>query len=122
MSRTQYSVSTLLIERRAAEQPDLRRIGRLVARQAALALDAFQHRRFLAADIGAGAAAQVDPACARRGPPRSSFGDLLQQDLAALRILVAQIDVDVGRLDRPGADQHAFEEAVRIGLEIDSGP
>src|SRR5262249_3041854 len=43
-------------ERRPPEQPDLRGIGRLVARQAALTLDALEHRRFLAADIGTGAA------------------------------------------------------------------
>src|SRR5207249_402899 len=40
------------------------------------------------------------------------------QDRAAARILVAQIDID--RLDahRPGGDQHAFEETVRIALEV----
>jgi hypothetical protein len=49
-------------QRRAAEEAHLRDIGRAVAGQAALALDRFEHRRFLAADIGAGAAAQVDVA------------------------------------------------------------
>ena len=44
-------------QRRQAEQADLERIRRLVPRQAALALDAFEQRGFLAADIGAGAAA-----------------------------------------------------------------
>src|SRR5215213_564029 len=39
-------------QRRQPEQPDLEGIGRLVPRQAALALDAFQQRGFLAADIG----------------------------------------------------------------------
>src|SRR3972149_1623849 len=43
---------------RAPEQPDLRRIGRLVPGHAALALDALQHRRLLAADISGSAAAQ----------------------------------------------------------------
>src|SRR5690606_2010918 len=43
-------------ERRPAEDADLRDIGRPVARQAALALDRFDHRALLAADIGAGAA------------------------------------------------------------------
>src|SRR6185437_15000610 len=46
-------------QRRPAEQADLRRERRLVARQATLAFDALQHRRFLAADISAGAAAQM---------------------------------------------------------------
>src|SRR3984893_10259111 len=49
-----------LLEGRAAEQPDLRDIRRTMARQAALALDRFDHRGFFAADIGAGAAAQIN--------------------------------------------------------------
>ena len=62
-------------ERRLAEQPDLERIRRLVARQAALALDAFEQRGFLAADIGAGAAAHDAARAARR-----QLGDLAAQD------------------------------------------
>src|SRR5690606_827440 len=46
-------------QRWLAEEADLERIGRLVARIAALALDALQKRGFLAADIGAGTAAQM---------------------------------------------------------------
>jgi len=70
-----------------------------VARQSALALDALQHRRFLAADISAGAAPQVNA----RVPRQAGGLDLRkfpQQDLAALRILVAEVDVDRLRLDR----------------------
>src|SRR5215212_3133633 len=104
-------------EGRAPEQADLARKRRLVARQPALALDRFQHRRFFAADIGAGAATEMELRAPRQAG-RLELRDLAQQDLAALRILVTQIDVDVRRLDRPGADQHAFEEAVRVGLEI----
>ena len=55
-------------QRRQAEQADLERIRRLVPRQAALALDAFEQRGFLAADVGAGAAAQCSV-----GPPGGSF-------------------------------------------------
>ena len=33
-------------------------------------------------------------------------------------VLVAQVDVDLGDAHRPGGDQHAFEEAVRIALEV----
>src|SRR6185437_10103698 len=51
----------IVAQRRPAEETNLRRIGRLVARQAALALDRFEHRRFLAADIGASAAAEMNP-------------------------------------------------------------
>ena len=50
----------VLFQRWPAEQADLRHIGRPMARQAALALDRFDHRRFFAADISAGAAAQMD--------------------------------------------------------------
>ena len=53
----------------------------------------------------------------RREPRRLDRGDLARQDLAALRVFVAQIDVDVPGLDRPGGDQHAFQEAMRIGFE-----
>ena len=49
----------VLLERRAAEQADLRDVRRAVARQPALALDRFDHRGFFAADVGAGAAAQM---------------------------------------------------------------
>src|SRR5207237_224870 len=89
----------IVYEGRPAEQPDLRRKRRLVARQAAPALDTFQHRRFLAADIGAGAAPQVDPRV-RREPGGLDRGDLLGQDLSALRVFVAQVDVAVLGLDR----------------------
>src|SRR6185436_16884862 len=50
----------VLLERRAAEQSDLRNVRRAVARQAALALDRLDHRGLFAADIGPGAAAQMD--------------------------------------------------------------
>src|SRR5690606_17636123 len=46
---------------RPAEQADLGREWRLVPGQAAPPLDAFQHRRFLAADIGACAATEMHP-------------------------------------------------------------
>src|SRR5258706_466167 len=44
-------------------------------------------------------------------------GELLVEDRAALRVLVAQIDVRRLGLDRPGGDQHPLEKAVRIGFE-----
>src|SRR5215204_4936914 len=104
-------------ERRAPEQADLARKRRLVARQPALALDRLEHRRFFAADVGAGAATEMDLRAARQAG-RLELRDLEKKELAAMRILVAQIDVVLRRLDRPGAYQHAFKEAVRIGLEI----
>src|SRR6266851_4940189 len=102
---------------RPAEEADLTRKRRLVARQTALALDALEHRRFLAADIGAGAAPEMDLDAGRDAGARE-LGDLGGEDRAALRVFVAQIDVDFRRLDRPGADQHALKEAMRVGLEV----
>jgi hypothetical protein len=49
----------VLLQRRPAEQADLRHVRRAVARQAAFAFDRFDHRRFFAADISAGAAPQM---------------------------------------------------------------
>ncbi len=71
----------------------------------------------LAADVGAGAAPQHEQA-----RPREARGlelrDLAQQQLADAGVLVAQIDVGGRRLDRPGGDQHALEETVRVALEV----
>jgi hypothetical protein len=88
-----------------------------VARQAALALDRLDHRGLFAADVGAGAAAQMDAACAAQAGLVDAR-ELLAQHQDQLGIFVADVDVDVGRLDHPGGDQHAFDEAVRIEPEI----
>ena len=88
-----------------------------MARQPALALDRFDHRGFFAADVGAGAAAQMDLGeLVETGA--LELGDLVEQHQAKLGIFVADVDVDLGRFDHPGGDQHAFEEAVRIEAEI----
>ena len=95
-------------------QADLRHIGRPVARQAALALDAFDHRRLFAADIGARAPAQMHAAGRGQVPqPR----DLGRHDFARHGIFVAEIDGDGVRLDRPGGDQRAFQHGAGRGLE-----
>ena len=108
----------VLLERRAAEQADLRDIRRAMARQAALALDRLDHRRLFAADVGAGAAAQMDLGDTCRGPRVRACAISSSQHQPQLGIFVADVDVDLGRLDHPGGDQHAFEEAVRIEAEI----
>src|ERR1700736_1430068 len=69
------------------------------------------------ASLRPGAAAEMDPGLLRE-PRRLELGYLGEQDVAALGIFVAQVEIDVGSLDRPGADQHALEHAMRIGLEI----
>ena len=108
----------VLLERRAAEQADLRDIGRAMARQAALALDRFDHRRFFAADISAGAAAQMNLGVLATGRPASTLAISSSRQQPHFRIFVADIEISVGGLDDPGRDQHAFDEAVRIALEI----
>ncbi len=91
-------------------------IGRLVPRQAALALDALQHRRLLAADIGAGAAPELDFQAAGKAG-LGQLCKLVGEELADRGILVAKVDVDLLRLDRPSGDQHAFQHAVRVSLQ-----
>ena len=108
----------VLLERRAAEQADLRHIGRAVARQPALALDRFDHRGFFAADVGAGAAAQMQLGVLGEARPARPCAISSASISRSFGIFVADVDVDVGRLDHPGGDQHAFDEAVRIALEI----
>ena len=107
----------VLLERRAAEQADLRDIRRAVARQAAFALDRFDHRRLFAADVGAGAAPQMQLGV-RRQARRLDLGDFVGQHQAQFGIFVADVEIGVRRLDHPGRDQHAFDEAVRVAFEI----
>src|SRR6185437_11841742 len=107
----------VLLERRAAEQADLRDVRRTMAGQTALALDRFDHRRLFATDIGAGAAAQMQPRV-RRQPCAGQLVELLLQHQAEFGVFVADVDIGVVRLDHPGGDQHALGEAVRVALEI----
>ena len=60
ISRTQCRVSMLCSSVGTVEQPDLRDVGRTQPRLAALALDRFDHRGLFAADVGAGAAPQME--------------------------------------------------------------
>ena len=107
----------VVLERGPVEKPDLGDVGRAQPRHAALALDRLDHRRFLAADVGARAAAKMD----RRQPARRirpQRPDFPFQDRAAAVVLVAKIDVDLVDADRPGRDKRSFYKAVRIALEV----
>ncbi len=112
----------VVLERGPAEQPDLSDVGRAQPRQAAPALDRLDHGRLLAADVGPGAAPQLD-ARQRPGRARGQRRRGLQPRELALEqgaqavVLVTQ--VDPYRLDAhgPGGNQHALERAVRVALE-----
>ena len=88
-----------------------------MARQAALALDRFDHRRFFAADISAGAAAQMDFGVVGK-TGGLDLGDLFEQKQDHFGIFIADIEISVGGLDDPCRDQHAFDEAVRVLFKI----
>src|SRR5262249_29509483 len=68
----------VLLERGTTEQAPLRHVGWPVARQSALALDRFDHRRLFAADVGAGATAKMYPRVWRQ-PCALGLHDLLRQ-------------------------------------------
>ena len=102
--------------RRAAIEADIGRERRLQARLALLAFEAFEQRRFLAADIGAGAV--VDDRC--RSPSRGrcscrSAGliGLVDRRLQALALadeLAADIDVGGVRAHGEAGDQAALDQ------------
>ena len=107
----------VVLEGRAAEQPDLRDIGRTQPRLTALALDRFDHRGLFAADVGAGAAAEMELGNPARRI-RLERRELALEDGAAAVILVAQVDIDGVDANRPGGDDRAFEKAMRVALEV----
>ena len=84
-------------------------------RQAALAFKTLEQRGLLAADIGAGAATHVNSrtACGQ-------LGDLERKQLERGRIFVAQIDVDVLRVDDMRRNQRPFEETVSVAEQIEA--
>ena len=107
--------------RRTAIKPDSRRKGRLQPRHALLAFEAFEERRFLAANVGAGAAVQInlDVIAGAAGILTNEAGGigLLDRRLQPLRLGVEfAADVDVGGgASHPGPGQHAaFEQFVRL--------
>ena len=92
MSRIQNIVSTFCSSVGAAEQADLRDVRRTMARQTALAFDRLDHRRFFAADVGAGAAAQMQLRV-RRETGCLDLGDFVGEHQPQFGIFVANIDI-----------------------------
>ena len=111
----------VVLERGPVEQADLRDVRRAQPRLAALAFDRFDHRGLFAADVGAGAAAQMN----RRDRARRirlQRGDLPLENRAAAVILVAQVDVDLVDADRPGRDRARLRESGAGRARGSSGP
>ena len=106
-------------QRRAAEHADLRYVGRPMPGQPALALDQLDHGALFAADVGAGPAPHVDLGVLGEAGG-FELGDLGFEDLQHRRVLVAHINKNVDGLHRPGRDQHALQELVRLALEVDA--
>ena len=107
----------VVFQRWPSEQADLGHEGRAQARHAALAFDGLDHGRFFPADIGPGAAAQVDGRV-RQARVAVKGGQFPLQQLAAARIFIAQIDVDFTDVDHVGGDQDTFEEPVRVAFQV----
>src|SRR5690606_9094318 len=93
--------------RRAAEQALDRGQRRLGADFAALAFERVQQRGFLAADIGAGADADL---AVERRDDRGREGDRIVQLADRVRIFAADVDVALGGAYRFAGDGHAFDQ------------
>ena len=103
---------------RPAEQALVRRQRRLGAHLAAPAFEAFEQRRLLAADIGAGADAHFDVEAGRGAQKPVGLG---QHEGALHRadgvgIFRADIDVALGRADREARDGHALDQQEGIAF------
>ncbi len=117
---------------RAAEQALVGGERRLGANDAALALEAFEQRGLLAADIGAGAHADFefegmlragDLGAEEAGPARGR--DRLVEGNLGMGILGAQVDVARGRADGEPSDRHALDQHERVAFHdhaIGEGP
>src|SRR5229473_1385717 len=111
-----------IVHRRwAAIEPDRRRERRLQARLALLALEALEQRRLLAADIGAGAAMEIELEIVARatGVLADETGGigLVDRRPEGLRLVVelaADIDVADMHAHADAGEETAFDELVRI--------
>jgi len=108
---------------RLAEQPEVDRIGRLVARFASLALDGFEEGGLLAADVGARTTADLDVEREVRagdvlaevaGGPGGVDRNL--QPRLRQRVLTPDVEVAAGRVRGVALDRHGLDERERIVL------
>ncbi len=101
------------------------RVGRPVARDAALAFERLDERRLLAAHVGASAQVErhveVEAALAqdRRAEEAggAAAGDRLRERCREVRVLAAQVEEAPRRADRVRADRHALEYEVGVARE-----
>src|SRR5690606_20889936 len=108
---------------RAAIEAHIGRERRLQARLTLLALEALEQRRFLAADIGAGAMVDMDvdvPAALVVLADQAGLVALVDRPLQRLALadeLAAHIDVGRMRLHGETGDHAALDERVRVVTE-----
>ena len=112
-------------DRRLAEIADRHREGRADARLARLALEQFDQRQFLAANVGARAEMDLDvevealrAADARAEQPVPAHRlELGLQRLEQIAVFAAQIEEASRRADDEAGDRHALEHALGEGGE-----
>ena len=102
-------------QRRPAEVARLGGEGRSQAWHAAASFQRLEHRRLLAADVGAGAGHDLHGHRPEQ-PGRAELGNCGQQPRSCSRVLLAQIDDRVLGLDEAGRDRHALDEQMRPQL------
>ena len=107
----------VVFQRGAAEQADLRDIGRAHARLAAFAFDALDHGGLFAADVGARTTAEVNGG-QRAWRVGLQARDFALQNRAATVVFVAQVDVARVNAHHLRGHQHALQETVRITLQV----
>ena len=110
-------------DRGLAPKALLGRIGRAVAGLADIAFDKVDERGLFAADIGAGAPADLDIEAEGRAQDLVSqetllfgLGDGLAQPRGGQGIFVADVDEALAGADGIGADDHALHDGVGVAL------
>ena len=88
-----------------------------MAWDAAFAFDAFKHCAFFTANICTSAATNLDLTTAGQASGFQSL-KLIGQDFQDGWVLITHVNVDNVCVGNPCANQHAFEETVRIPLKI----
>ena len=122
MSSTLTSVSTLLTTVGLPNRPALDRERRLVARLAAVALDRLEERRLLAADVGAGAAAELDvegearaqDVVAEEARARAPAAMRVRERARRERVLAADVDEAALAAGGEAGDRHRLDHRERV--------